>query len=87
MRGIIAVLIDAAWSFSADDGWMVASHIALTTLMSLFPLLIFVAALAGFFGTQGLADEVAHLIFSTWPAAVARPVAEEVHNVLTQPRG
>ena len=88
MRGPVAVLLmDAAWRFSAADGWMVASHIALSTLMSLFPLLIFVAAVAGFFGTQGLADEVARLIFSTWPSAVAGPVAQEVHNVLTQPRG
>jgi membrane protein len=87
MRGLVAVLMDAAWRFAADDGWMVASHISLTILMSLFPLLIFVAAVAGFFGTQSLADEVARLIFGAWPAAVAGPVAQEVHNVLTQPRG
>ena len=29
----------------ADDGWAIASHIALSTLMSLFPFLIFVTAL------------------------------------------
>ena len=43
--------------FLAEDGWAIASHIALAMLMSLFPFLIFVTALAGFFGSQDLADE------------------------------
>ena len=55
--------------------------------MSLFPFLIFVTALAGFLGSKDLADEVARLIFSAWPAAVAGPIAAEVHDVLTAPRG
>ena len=87
VRATFGIVYDAIERFLADDGWMVASYIALTTLMSLFPLLIFVAALAGFFGTQSLSNEVARLIFGTWPAAVAEPMAEEVRNVLTQPRG
>ena len=47
---------DAFLAFLRDDGWAIASHIALSTLMSLFPFLIFVTALAGFmFGTEELA--------------------------------
>ena len=42
-----------------DDGWAIASHIALSSLMSLFPFLIFVTALGAFLGTKNLADEVA----------------------------
>ena len=46
--------------FIADDGWAIASHIALSTLMALFPFLIVVTALAGFFfGSKELADEAA----------------------------
>ena len=41
-----AVITDVLWRFSADDGWAIASHIALTTLTSLFPFLIFMTALA-----------------------------------------
>jgi len=82
-----AILIDAADHFVADDGWAIASHIALSTLTSLFPFLIFVTALAGFLGTQSLADEATRLIFAAWPAAVAGPIAGEVHDVLTAPRG
>ena len=50
--------MDAFYRFNADDGWAIASHIALSALMSLFPFLIVVTALAGFFGTKELADEV-----------------------------
>jgi len=39
--------MDAVWTFLADDGWAIASHIALSMLMSLFPFLIFLTALAG----------------------------------------
>lgn len=87
MRKAWAVVFDAANHFIAEDGWAVASHIALSTLTSLFPFLIFVTALAGFLGTQSLADEATRLIFAAWPAVVARPIAGEVHNVLTAPRG
>ena len=50
------------------------------------PFLIFVTALAGFFGTQSLADEAVRLLLQTWPQQVAAPIANEIHNVLTQTR-
>ena len=53
---------------------------------SLFPFLIFVAALAGFLGSAELAKEAAGLVFAEWPS-VAGPIAGEVANVLTAPRG
>ena len=47
------IAVDAFRHFLADDGWAIASHIALSTLMALFPFLIVVTALAGFFfGSQ-----------------------------------
>src|SRR5690606_14256403 len=70
-----------------DDGWALASHLALSALMALFPFLIFVAALAAFIGEAGLADRVADLLFEAWPSEVAAPIAREVHKVLTEPRG
>jgi membrane protein len=83
----IAIFYDAYLRFGADDGWAISSHIALSTLTSLFPFLIFVTALAGFLGSQGLSDEAAKLIFDAWPPIVANPISGEVHNVLTAPRG
>lgn len=87
MKAIWRVLVDAANRFVEDDDFAIASHITLSALTSLFPFLIFVAALAGFVGSANLADEASRLVFDAWPAAVARPIAEEVRNVLTAPRG
>jgi membrane protein len=84
---LISILWSAAEKFLADDGWAIASYIGLTLLMSLFPFLIFVAALAGFFGSAELAKEAAGLVFAQWPEVVARPIADQVANVLTAPRG
>lgn len=87
LRISLTVITDVIWRFSADDGWAIASHIALTTLTSLFPFLIFMTALAGFFGSAQLAENAASLLFDVWPAQVAAPIAAEIHNVLTVPHG
>ena len=81
------VVMDAFYRFNANDGWATASHIALSALMSLFPFLIVVTALGGFFGTKELADEVARILLEAWPTQVATPIATEIHNVLTTARG
>src|SRR6185436_19300262 len=73
--------------FTDDDGWAIASHIALSALMALFPFLIVVTAVAGFFGTKELADEVALILLEAWPTQVATPISAEIHNVLTTARG
>lgn len=87
MRRAFAIVIEALRRFDRDDGWALTSHIALSALMAMFPFLIVLAALAGFFGTQELADEVARLMIETWPKEVAGPIASEIRNVLTTTRG
>jgi membrane protein len=87
MRRTFKMFLDAYWHFNAQDGWAIASHIALSTLTSLFPFLIFVTAIAGFLGSQNLADEATKLMFTAWPPTVAHPIAAEMHNVLTAPHG
>ncbi len=73
--------------FETEDGWPIASHISLSVLTSVFPFLIFVGAVAGFFGTPEIADKAAELLFDAWPPDIARPFAAEIHRVLTTPRG
>jgi membrane protein len=82
-----AVIVDALSHLNDDDGWAMASHVALNALMAVFPFLIFVAALAGFIGEANLAERVAGLIFETWPKDVAGPIARDVNRVLTQTQG
>lgn len=86
MRAYFAIVLDAFWRFNADDGWAIASHIALSVLMALFPFVIVVTALAGFFGSKELADEVARILLEAWPSEVATPIAGEIHSVLTTTR-
>jgi membrane protein len=81
------VAMDAFYRFNADDGWAIASHIALSTLMSMFPFLILVTAIAGFIGSKNLADEVARLIIAAWPQEVSGGIAGQMHDVLTTARG
>src|SRR5213592_2947255 len=87
MRRTFAIAIDAYWHFLADDGWAIASHIALSILMALFPFLIVLTALAGFFGSKDLADQAAGLMLQVWPIQVADAISGEVHDVLTTTRG
>ena len=87
LRLSLRIARDAFFGFLRDDGWAISSHIALSTLMSLFPFLIFVTALTGFFGSQNLADQVAQLLLEAWPAEVAGPIAAEIAGVLTNAHG
>src|SRR6516162_6344384 len=83
MRRAFNIALDAYWRFLADDGWAIASHIALSALMAMFPFFILLTSLAGVFGSSELPDEVAKLMLATWPEEVALPIAREIHDVLT----
>ena len=43
------VLWDAYEKFNRDDGWAIASHVALSSLFALFPFLVFATSVAAFF--------------------------------------
>ncbi|TRL35166.1 MULTISPECIES: YihY/virulence factor BrkB family protein [Rhizobium] len=81
------VFYDAYCHFNEDDGWALASHVALSGLLALFPFLIFGTALAGFLGANSFSDTAVHLLFDTWPSDIAQPLANEVRRVLEIPRG
>jgi membrane protein len=88
LRRAFRVALDAFYAFGEDDGWALASHIALSALLALFPFLIVLTALAGFFlGSKDIADNLATLLLDTWPKEVAAPLAREIHNVLGTTRG
>jgi membrane protein len=86
LRYVFHVSLDAFYTFLADDGWAIASHIALSTLMALFPFLIVLTSVAGFFGSKELADQAAALLLQTWPRQVADAISGQIHEVLTTTR-
>ena len=59
----------------------------LSALLAVFPFLIFGTALAGFLGADQFAETAVHLIFDTWPETIAKPLSDQVVQVLTIPRG
>lgn len=76
---------DVVQHFIVDDGWAIASHIALSLLMALFPFLIVVTALAQLiFGSKNLADKAAHILLEAWPQEVAGRIAKDITEVLAQ---
>ena len=79
--------IAAFRNFLADDGWAIASHIALSALMSIFPFFLVLTAIAGMVGSKDLADEAARILLEAWPEEVSAPIATEIHAVLTGAHG
>src|SRR6202166_2922053 len=79
--------MDAFYEFLADDGWAIASHIALSALMALFPFLIVLTSLGGFCGSKEPADQAAGLMLQIWPKQVAASLSGEIQDVLTTTRG
>ena len=78
---------DAVMHFSEDDGWAMASHVALSVLLAVFPFLIFGTALASFLGADQFSETAIHIIFDTWPEVIAKPLSDQVLQVLTIQRG
>src|SRR2546422_681693 len=64
-----------------------ASLIAQSSLRALFPFLIVLTSLSGFFGSKELADQAVELLLQVWPKQVADSLSGEIHDVLTTSRG
>ncbi|MXQ11911.1 YihY/virulence factor BrkB family protein [Microvirga makkahensis] len=86
IRPFLAALSDAWVSFGRNDGLAMASHVALSLVIALFPFLVCVAALAAFLGAGRISTHIVHLLFDVWPEGVAGPLAREADRVLVPKR-
>jgi membrane protein len=78
----------AAWRLvMVDEGLELSGYIAFTAFFSLFPFLIFLAALAGFLGTRETAHELIEAMFRFMPADVAETLAPAVREVVGARQG
>lgn len=68
--------------FNVSDGWAMASHVALSLMIAVFPFLIFAVSLTGLLGTDGLSKEIINLVFDYWPDAIAEPIVNEIEAVV-----
>jgi membrane protein len=84
----ITIPYRAAWRLvMVDEGLELSGYIAFTAFLSLFPFLIFLAALAGFLGDPRTADEFIDAMFEFMPADVAETLAPAVREVVQARRG
>lgn len=83
LKSIWAVSYDVYLRFTAHDAWAIASHVALSVLLALFPFLIVVTSLASLLGTDEIATQIVVLAFEGWPPELAAPLSGEITRVLT----
>lgn len=83
---IISLALEALRRLFADEAIPLAGNIAFRTLFSIFPFLIFLTALAGFFGNADLAEKVVSFLLSVAPEQLVHPLAAEIRSILTVPR-
>lgn len=77
-------LVDAVIQFNRHDGMVMAGHLAFLTLLALFPFIIFLVSLAGFFGQSDAGIGALENLFENMPAEVANilrgPIEKMVSN-------
>ena len=83
---IAMLLRESFYRLFADEAIPLAGNIAFRTVFSVFPFLIFLVALAGFFGNDDLAAGVVTFLLSVAPARLVEPLVPEIHSILTVPR-
>ena len=83
---IMTLGFEALRRLFADEAVPLAGNIAFRTLFSVFPFLIFLTALAGFFGNEALAEKVVTFLLSVAPEQLVHPLAAEIRSILTVPR-
>jgi len=84
---VTKAIYTSAERFLMDDGLYMASALAFSVLLAIFPFLIFVTALTGFIGGEDLASWLTNALFDTLPDQVAQALEPEVYNVLIRDAG
>lgn len=83
---IASLARESFYRLFADEAIPLAGNIAFRTVFSVFPFLIFLTALAGFFGSNELAEGVVTFLLSVAPAQLVQPLVPEIRSILTVPR-
>ncbi len=86
-RAVGHVFETAIRKFVADEGLVLAGHLAFIGLLSLFPFLIFLIALAGFLGQTEIGTEIVAILLENLPGSVASALEGPIIEVLQETRG
>jgi membrane protein len=85
-KNIFALFVEALKRLFADEAIPLAGNIAFRIIFSIFPFLIFLTSLAGFFGSEALAEQVVTYLLSIAPEQLVKPLSSEIYAILTVPR-
>ena len=90
-ESIWQTVLRAAWESIVklvnDGGLAIASNVALSLLLSLFPFLMLIASLVRFYGNPELAAEVVDLLLGHWPGDAAQPARDLGVGEVGEPQG
>jgi len=84
MVKIATTIWRATIKFVDDGGAAIASNVALSLLLSLFPFLMLVTSLVRIWGSPELVDEVFNLVLGHWPADSDKAIADQVKVIIAQ---
>ena len=67
-----------------EGGLAIASNVALSLLLALFPFLMFVASLLRLYGEAAMAHDIVAIVLGSWPGDSAEAIADQVRILLSQ---
>lgn len=78
--------ISAYEAMSAHDGFELAGHLSFTVILSIFPFLIFLAAVFGIFSDADTAQSIVAFLFEFAPDKVAATIADPLYEMMRSHR-
>jgi membrane protein len=82
-----ALIWKALYGMSCRNGFEIAGHIAFTVMLSLFPFLIFLVSVAGFFGDTRSGQDFINTMSLFAPPAVMTTLAPAIQEVILNRSG
>ena len=86
-RPSIAIALDTFAHFHKDDGFVLAGNLAFMALLSLFPFLIFLIALAGYVGQTESGTYLVVYLLENIPESVSDALEPPIIEVMQETRG
>ncbi|WP_138379175.1 YihY/virulence factor BrkB family protein [Luteithermobacter gelatinilyticus] len=83
----VSFLVEAVINFNRHDGMVMAGYLAFLTLLALFPFIIFLVSLAGFFGQSEAGHEALEILFNNIPPDVVRVLRAPIEKMIQTTSG
>jgi len=75
-------LLEAIKSFARHDGMVMAGYLAFLTMLALFPFIIFLVSLAGFFGQSEAGPQALENLFEYMPEDVSKVLQGPIEKMI-----